>query len=116
MSVPSLGLKRELGLLEATMMAMGSTICAGVFTLLGHAYKIAGPAVVLSFLFAGIINICTMFSYCELAAAMPKLGGEYVYVKEAFGGVIAYITGWVRVVEQYFLCGAYDPWISGSNL
>jgi len=102
MSAPSPGLKRELGLLEATMMAMGSTICAGVFTLLGPAYRIAGPAVVLSFLFAGIINSCTMFSYCELAAAMPKMGGEYVYVKEAFDGIAAFVTGWFEWSSNIF--------------
>lgn len=89
-----MSLKRDLGLLHATMMGLGSTICAGVFVVLSRAFELAGPAVVLAFLCAGVINIATMFSYCELGSAMPSVGGEYVYAKEAFNGPLGFLTGW----------------------
>ena len=95
-------LKRELGLLNATMMGLGSTICAGIFVVLGPAVEIAGPAVILSFLLCGIINIATMLSYCELGAAMPRMGGEYVYVMSAFEGVPSFITGWFEWSSNIF--------------
>lgn len=95
-------LRRELGLLHATMMGLGSTICAGIFVILSPAVKIAGPAVILSFLVCGIINIATMLSYCELGAAMPRVGGEYVYVKEAFKGFPGFLTGWYEWSSNLF--------------
>jgi len=97
-----MGLRRELGLLHATMMGVGSAISAGIFVTLGLAVEIAGPAVILSFLFAGIINMATMFSYCELGAAMPRVGGEYVYVKEAFKGFPGFLTGWYEWSSNIF--------------
>ena len=97
-----MSLRRELGLLHATMMGVGSAISAGIFVTLGLAVEIAGPAVILSFLFAGIINMATMFSYCELGAAMPRVGGEYVYVKEAFKGFPSFLTGWYEWSSNIF--------------
>ncbi|MDH5483038.1 MAG: APC family permease [Candidatus Bathyarchaeota archaeon] len=95
-------LRRELGLLHATMMGLGSTICAGIFVVLGQAVAIAGPAVILSFLFCGIINVATMLSYCELGAAMPRVGGEYAYAKEAFKGLPSFLTGWYEWSSNVF--------------
>jgi len=95
-------LRRELGLLHATMLGLGSTICAGIFVILSPAVEIAGPAVILSFLLCGIINIATMLSYCELGAAMPRVGGEYVYVKEAFKGLPSFLTGWYEWSSNIF--------------
>jgi len=97
-----MSLRRELGLLHATMMGLGSAICAGIFVILGPAVGIAGPAVILSFLFCGIINVATMLSYCELGAAMPRVGGEYIYAKEAFNGVFGFLTGWFEWPSNIF--------------
>jgi len=97
-----MSLRRELGLLHATMMGLGSAICAGIFVILGPAVEMAGPAVILSFLFCGIINITTMLSYCELGAAMPRVGGEYIYAKEAFNGVFGFVTGWFEWSSNIF--------------
>jgi len=95
-------LRRELGLLHATMMGLGSTICAGVFVILGPAVEMAGPAVILSFLFCGIINLATMLSYCELGAAMPRIGGEYAYAKAAFNGFLGFLVGWYEWSSNIF--------------
>lgn len=97
-----MSVRRELGLLHATMMGLGSTICAGIFVILSPAVAIAGPAVVLSFLLCGIINLATMLSYCELGAARPGLGGEYIYVKEAFSGLPSFLTGWYEWSSNIF--------------
>jgi len=97
-----MSLRRELGLLHATMMGLGSTICAGIFVILSPAVEIAGPAVILSFLLCGIINLATMLSYCELGAAMPRIGGEYAYVKEAFRGLPTFLTGWYEWSSNIF--------------
>jgi len=97
-----MSLRRKLGLLHATMMGLGSAICAGIFVILGPAVGIAGPAVILSFLFCGIINMATMLSYSELGAAMPRVGGEYTYVKEAFNGVLGFLTGWYEWSSNLF--------------
>lgn len=97
-----MSLRRELGLLHATMMGLGSTICAGIFVILGQAVGIAGPAVILSFLLCGIINVATMLSYCELGAAMPRIGGEYAYAKEAFKGLPSFLTGWYEWSSNIF--------------
>ena len=97
-----MSLRRELGLLHATMMGLGSTICAGIFIILSPAVEMAGPAVILSFLLCGIINMATMFSYCELGAAMPRMGGEYSYVKEAYKGLPSFITGWYEWSSNVF--------------
>jgi len=97
-----MSLRRELGLLHATMMGLGSTICAGIFIILSPAVEMAGPAVILSFLLCGIINMATMLSYCELGAAMPRMGGEYSYVKEAYKGLPSFITGWYEWSSNIF--------------
>ena len=97
-----MSLKRELGLLHATMMGLGSTICAGIFVILSPAVEMAGPAVILSFLLCGIINIATMLSYCELGAAIPRIGGEYAYVKYAFKGFPSFLTGWYEWSSNIF--------------
>jgi APA family basic amino acid/polyamine antiporter len=97
-----MSVKRALGLLHATMMGLGSTICAGIFVILSPAVVIAGSAVILSFFICGIINIATMLSYCELGAAMPRLGGEYVYVKAAFKGLPSFLTGWYEWSSNIF--------------
>lgn len=83
-------------------MGLGSTICAGLFVILGPAVEIAGPAVILSFLLCGVINVATMLSYCELGAAMPRMGGEYVYVMSAFEGLPSFITGWFEWSSNIF--------------
>ncbi len=84
------------------MMGLGSTISAGIFVILGPAIEIAGPAVILSFILCGVINTATMLSYCELGAAMPRVGGEYAYVMSAFEGLPTFITGWFEWSSNIF--------------
>ncbi|MEM2889449.1 MAG: amino acid permease [Candidatus Bathyarchaeia archaeon] len=95
-------LKRELGLLRATMLGIGGTLSAGNFVIIGHAASLAGYAIVPVVFVCGIISLLTMFSYCELGTAIPKAGGEYTFVKVAYGGFISFITGWFEWLSNMF--------------
>ncbi|MEM3442475.1 MAG: amino acid permease [Candidatus Bathyarchaeia archaeon] len=96
------GLKRELGLIQATMMGIGGAICAGVFVTLGHAATLAGTALIIAMVLCGIINLFTMLSYAELGAAIPSAGGEYTFAKASFGGFLSFATGWFEWISNMF--------------
>lgn len=74
-------LKRELGLLQATMMGIGGAICAGVFVTLGYAATLAGTALIIATVLCGIINLFTMLSYAELGAAIPSAVASTLLLK-----------------------------------
>ncbi|MGB9959998.1 MAG: APC family permease [Candidatus Bathyarchaeales archaeon] len=95
-------LKRELGLLRATMLGIGGTLSAGNFVIIGHAASLAGYTIVPVVFVCGIISLLTMFSYCELGTAIPKAGGEYTFVKVAYGGFISFLTGWFEWLSNMF--------------
>ncbi len=95
-------LKRELGLLQATMMGIGGAICAGVFVTLGYAATLAGTALIIAMILCGIINLFTMLSYAELGATIPSAGGEYTFAKASFGGFISFATGWFEWTSNMF--------------
>lgn len=95
-------LKRELGLLHATMMGIGGAICAGVFVTLGYAATLAGTALIIAMVLCGIINLFTMLSYAELGAAIPSAGGEYTFAKASFGGFFSFATGWFEWISNMF--------------
>jgi APA family basic amino acid/polyamine antiporter len=95
--------KRELGLFAAVMMGLSGSIGFEIFVLLDYAYlNLAGSSIILALLLAGLINLLTMLSYCELGAAIPKVGGEYTYIKAAYGGFIAFISGCFRWLASVF--------------
>ena len=71
------GLKKELTLLDVFCIATGAMISSGLFILPGLAFAKAGPAVILSYLIAGIFCLPTLLSMAELTTAMPKAGGDY---------------------------------------
>lgn len=78
-------LKRALGLGHVIFFGVGSILGAGIYTLIGKVAGHAGNLTWLAFLIASFTALLTAFSYAELSAAYPKSGGEYVYVKRAFG-------------------------------
>ena len=96
------GLRRELGLLRATMLGIGGTLSAGNFVILGHAAGLAGYAIVLVVVSCGIISLLTMLSYCELGTIIPMAGSEYTFAKVAYGGFVAFITGWFEWLSNMF--------------
>jgi APA family basic amino acid/polyamine antiporter len=90
-------LKKQLGLLDIFAVATGAMISSGLFVLPAIAFAKAGPAVVLSYLFASILMISSVFSKSELATAMPRAGGTYFYVERSLGpvwGLFGGLAGW----------------------
>ncbi|MFB6193513.1 MAG: APC family permease [Halobaculum sp.] len=86
----------SLGLLDATMVGIGAMIGAGIFVLTGLAAETAGAAALLVFLLNGGVTTFTALSYAELASAIPKNGGGYAYVYEAFPDPVSFVMGWTR--------------------
>jgi amino acid transporter len=86
----------SLGLLDATMVGIGAMIGAGIFVLTGLAVDISGPAALLAFTLNGGVTAFTALSYAELAAAIPRNGGGYAYVREVFSAPVAFVMGWTR--------------------
>ncbi len=86
-------LKRTLGLLEVFCIASGAMISSGIFVLPGLAYAQAGPAMVVSYLLAGLLASVGLFNVAELATAMPRAGGVYFFVTRALGPAVGTIGG-----------------------
>ena len=85
-------LVRTLSLPSAIAISVGGML-SGIFVLPGVAFGITGPSVSLAFLVAGICIIPAVLSKAELATAMPKSGGTYVYIDRAFGPLFGVVSG-----------------------
>ena len=85
-------LVRTLSLPSAIAISIGGML-SGIFVLPGVAFGITGPSVSLAFLVAGICIIPAVLSKAELATAMPKSGGPYVYIDRAFGPLFGVVSG-----------------------
>src|SRR5580700_3560728 len=97
------GLKRTLGPLNLITLGIGAIIGAGIFVLTGEAAaKHAGPAVVLSFVVAGITCAFAGFCYAEFASLIPIAGSAYTYGYATLGEFVAWIIGWDLVLEYAF--------------
>ncbi len=92
-------LKRELGLLEVTLLGVGIILGAGIYTLIGKAAGLAGNSVWLSFGLSALVAIFTGLSYAELSSMFPKAGAEYEYVLNTFGKRLAFIIGWLIILS-----------------
>lgn len=123
------GLVKGLGLMDATTLVMGSMIGSGVFIVSADiARQTQSPALLmLTWLVTALLTTIAALSYGELAAAMPKAGGMYVYLREAFGPLSGFLYGWtlftviqtgtiaaVAVAFAKFL-GEFVPAVSASN-
>src|SRR5712671_3513341 len=93
-------LKRALGALNLTMLGIGAIIGTGIFVLTGTvAAQNAGPAVVLSFVLAGIASVFAALCYSEFASLVPMAGSAYTYGYATLGELIAWIIGWDLILE-----------------
>ena len=88
--------KRELGLLDGTMLVVGSMIGSGIFIVSSDIARQVGSAgwLTLIWIISGLITMIAAVSYGELSAMFPKAGGQYVYLGEAYGKLIAFLYGW----------------------
>ncbi|MBE7176301.1 MAG: amino acid permease [Mucilaginibacter polytrichastri] len=89
-------MKRELGLLDATMLVVGSMIGSGIFIVSADIARYVGSAgwLILIWVLTGLITLSAALSYGELSAMFPKAGGQYVYLREAYNKLVAFLFGW----------------------
>jgi len=120
---------RGLGLYDSTMVVVGSMIGSGIFIVSADMARVIGsPGWLLgAWLLTGALTIVGALSYGELAAMMPRAGGQYVYLREAFSPMWGFLYGWTLFLviqtgtiaavsvgfARYF--GALVPWIADDN-
>jgi len=121
-------LVRGLGLFDGTMLVAGSMIGSGIFIVSADmARQLGSPMWLLGvWVLTGLITLMAALSYGELAAMMPRAGGQYVYLREAYGGLWGFLYGWtlflviqtgtIAAVAMAFakFLGVLVPWI-GAN-
>jgi APA family basic amino acid/polyamine antiporter len=92
----STGFIRGLGLLDSTMIVAGSMIGSGIFIVSGGISKQVGAPgwLLVVWIVTGLLTVIGALSYGELAAMMPKAGGQYVYLREAFSPLWGFLYGW----------------------
>jgi len=109
-------LKPGLSLFDSVTLVAGSMIGSGIFIVSADITRQVGtPAALLAvWLVAGVMTIAGALAYGELAAMMPAAGGQYVYLREAYGGMWAFMFGWtLLLVIQTGTIAAVAPASSG---
>lgn len=103
-----------IGLLGLVLLGISSVVGSGIFVTSGTAAaKYAGPAVVISFLIAGLVALLTAVAYAEMAAILPVPGSTYSYAFATFGPFIAWAAGWTLLLEYLFSAGTVAAGWSG---
>src|ERR1700744_5037760 len=89
-------LKASLGLLDGTMIVAGSMIGSGIFIVSADIIRNVGSSgwLIAGWLITGFMTLTAAVSYGELSAMFPKAGGQYVYLKESYNKLIAFLYGW----------------------
>jgi basic amino acid/polyamine antiporter, APA family len=96
-------LRRVLGPIDLVLIGVGVIVGGGIFVVTGNAAaQFAGPAIVLSFLLAGVGCALTGMCYAELAAMIPAAGSAYAFTYTALGEAAAWIIGWNLLLEYVF--------------
>ncbi|MGC9092954.1 MAG: APC family permease [Bacteroidota bacterium] len=122
--------KRELGLLDSTMIVIGSMIGSGIFIVSADIARTVGSAgyLLLVWLITGVVTVIAALSYGELASMMPRAGGQYVYLREAYNPLVGFLYGWtlflviqtgtIAAVAVAFakFTAVLVPWFSESNI
>lgn len=107
-------LDKSLGLWQLTAIGVGGIIGAGIFTLAGTvANGTAGPAVLVSFLIAGVASACAALSYAEFAGLIPKAGSAYTYGYAVLGEFAGWFIGWDLLLEYTAIVAVVAIGISG---
>jgi len=122
-------LSRSLGLFDSTMIVAGSMIGTGIFIVAAEMSRQVGSAgwLLASWVVTGLLTVAAALSYGELAAMMPRAGGQYVYLREAWSPMWGFLYGWtlflviqtgtIAAVAVGFAryLGTLAPWVSESN-
>lgn len=92
-------LRRTLSWPHLIALGIGAIVGTGIYTLIGVGANLAGPAVLVSFLAAGIVCACAALAYAEMATMMPAAGSAYTYSYTVLGETIAWVVGWSLILE-----------------
>ena len=106
MSAPdtsSHGLARRLGVFDATMLVMGGIIGSGIFVTPAEvARHVSTPLLIVGvWLLGGLVALAASFIYAELAERRPEVGGQYAYLRDAYGPMPAFLYGWSLLLVLY---------------
>ncbi|HSE32382.1 MAG TPA: amino acid permease [Pyrinomonadaceae bacterium] len=126
----SVKLVRGLGLLDATMIVVGSMIGSGIFIVSAESSRLVGSPgwLLMAWALAGVLTITGALCCAELAAMWPHAGGQYVFLREAYGPSIGFLFGWalfiviqtgtIAAVAVAFanFTGVLIPWVSAERL
>src|SRR5215212_5948928 len=108
------GLTRSLGLWQLTAIGIGGIIGAGIFSLAGAvANETAGPAVLVSFLVAGVASAAAALAYAEFAGMVPMAGSAYTYGYVVLGEIVGWFIGWDLLLEYTAIVAVVAIGISG---
>src|SRR5918997_3587248 len=122
-------LERGLGLVDATTIVVGSMIGSGIFIVSAETSRLVGAPgwLLVAWVLAGVLTITGALCYAELAAMMPRAGGPYVFLREAYSPAVGFLYGWsgfliiqtgtiaaVAVAFASFL-GVLTESVSGTN-
>src|SRR5216684_4198383 len=93
---PAPSFQRSLGLFDSTMLVAGSMIGSGIFIVSTEMSRNVGSPgwLLASWVITGILTLTAALSYGELAAMMPRAGGQYVYLREALSPMWGFLYGW----------------------
>src|SRR5246500_3801961 len=93
-------LRRVLGPVQLTSLGIGAIIGAGIFVATGAAaHNVAGPALMLSYVVAGVTCVFAALCYAEFASMVPVAGSAYTYAYATLGELFAWIIGWDLILE-----------------
>jgi len=113
------GLHKSLGLWQLTAIGVGGIIGVGIFTLAGVVARgdavnpAVGPAIVISFLIAGLASAAAALSYAEFACMIPRAGSAYTYGYVALGEIVDWYIGWDLLLEYTAIVSVVAIGISG---
>ncbi|MBC7790835.1 MAG: amino acid permease [Anaerolineae bacterium] len=93
-------LERKLGLLDAVMIVIGSMIGSGIFIVSAESSRLVGAPgwLLAAWALAGVLTITGALSCAELAAMLPRAGGQYVFLREAYGPLTGFLFGWALLL------------------
>ena len=120
---------RGLGLFDSTMVVVGSMVGSGIFLVSADMARLLGSSgwLLAAWVLTGLMTVVGALSYGELAAMMPRAGGQYVYLREAFSPLLGFLYGWTLFLviqsgtiaavavgfARYF--GAIWPWLADDH-
>ena len=106
-------MRRTLSWPHLVALGVGAIVGTGIYTLIGVGAELAGPAVILSFIIAGVVCACAALAYAEMACLIPAAGSAYTYTYAVGGELLAWIVGWSLILEYSVVCSAVAVGWSG---